>query len=412
MDVQHVLEAGESFAEAVDALCVESLGALALREYVAGLQRHLDRITVAHARALQRSEAIAVHAGTGARSVAEWLSATTGSSRGETSGKLRLADTLQRSAELAAAVSAGEVSPATAKTLSDVVAHPPAGADLAELVELVKGADPRQAQRCVEQWKQRHSTETDDEFAERCHQARSLVFLAPINGMINGVFSLPVLEARQVQAAVTHLAGKPSETDSRTGEQRLADGLVLLADAYNKGELMGGRSGPTVLVNVSHETLSGSSDSPGVTTWGDVVPAASVRRLLEHSVIRPAVMSAGEVVSLGRRVRLASDAQWHALVARDGGCRWPGCELPAEWCDVDHFVPWEDGGATDLNNLWLLCRHHHTEKHRPGVVVRGTVADATVVLPSGVEARCIPRPLLDRVQWPPGRQRLTAAAGH
>ena len=411
MDLQHVLEAGESFAGAVDALCIESLGALALREYVAGLQRHLDRITVAHARALQRSEAIAVHAGTGTRSVAEWLSVTTGSSRGETFGKLRLADTLYRSPELAAAVSAGEVSPATAKVLSDVVANPPAGADVAELIPLVKGADPRLAQRRVEQWRLEHSTETDDEFAERCHQARSLVFLAPVSGMINGVFSLPVLEARQVQAVVAHLGGKPSETDARTSEQRLADGLMLLADAFTKGSLPGGRSGPTVLVNVQHETLSGVSDAPGVTTWGDSVPAASVRRLLEHSVIRPALVSAGEVMSLGRRARLASDAQWHALVARDGGCRWPGCELPAEWCDVDHFVPWESGGSTDLNNLWLLCRHHHTEKHRPGVVMRGTVADATVTLPDGVTVQCLPRPLTERVHWPPGRQRSTVAAG-
>jgi hypothetical protein len=401
MNVHELLATGEAFADAVDALEAAGLHAFALRDYVTGLQRHLDRITVAHARALQRSEAIALHAGTGKRSVAEWLSSTTGSSRGETAGKLRLAETLQRSPVLAAAVSAGEVSPATARTLSDVVAHPPAGADVAELVTLVKGTDPRQAQRCVEQWKQLHSTETEDEFRERCHQARSLVFTTPIDGMVNGVFSLPVLEARPVQAAIGHLAGKPSDTDTRSTQQRLADGLILLADAYIKGEPMGGRSGPTVLVNVSLDALSGRSDAPGVTTWGDLVPASEVRQLLEHSVVRTASSGAGEAMSLGRRMRLASDAQWHALVARDGGCRWDGCEIPAEWCDVDHFVGWEQGGATDLSNLWLLCRHHHTEKHRPGVAVLGTVHDATVVLPGGLAVRCSPRPLIDRVHWPP-----------
>jgi hypothetical protein len=33
-------------------------------------------------------------------------------------------------------------------------------------------------------------------------------------------------------------------------------------------------------------------------------------------------------------------------------------------------IRWEHGGATDLNNLCLLCRYHHREFERRGWVVR------------------------------------------
>ena len=55
-------------------------------------------------------------------------------------------------------------------------------------------------------------------------------------------------------------------------------------------------------------------------------------------------------MDLGTISRLASDDQYRALVVRDGGCRWPGCEIPAAWCEVDHLVPFP-AGPTDLINL-------------------------------------------------------------
>jgi len=48
------------------------------------------------------------------------------------------------------------------------------------------------------------------------------------------------------------------------------------------------------------------------------------------------------------------------LIARDGGCSFPGCAHPPQWCDRHHVQAWIEGGRTDLNNLTLLCRYHHT----------------------------------------------------
>ncbi len=53
-----------------------------------------------------------------------------------------------------------------------------------------------------------------------------------------------------------------------------------------------------------------------------------------------------------------------ALVVRDRGCRFPGCGL--RFTDAHHVVHWASGGATNLRNCVLLCRHHHRLVHEGG----------------------------------------------
>ena len=47
--------------------------------------------------------------------------------------------------------------------------------------------------------------------------------------------------------------------------------------------------------------------------------------------------------------------------ARDMFCRFPGCGVPAERCDIDHVVPWPHG-PTHASNLNCKCRTHHLAK--------------------------------------------------
>ncbi|WP_156765353.1 HNH endonuclease signature motif containing protein, partial [Mycobacterium sp. 1245852.3] len=47
---------------------------------------------------------------------------------------------------------------------------------------------------------------------------------------------------------------------------------------------------------------------------------------------------------------------------RDLTCRWPGCDQPAVNCDLDHTIPYADGGPTHASNLKALCRTHHLVK--------------------------------------------------
>jgi hypothetical protein len=97
------------------------------------------------------------------------------------------------------------------------------------------------------------------------------------------------------------------------------------------------------------------------------ITPATARRLACDAVLIPAVLgTAGEPLDLGRAARLVSPALRRALVLRDGGCRFPGCDRPPQWTDAHHIVAWMHGGPTDLANMILVCRHHHTLLHEGG----------------------------------------------
>jgi hypothetical protein len=71
----------------------------------------------------------------------------------------------------------------------------------------------------------------------------------------------------------------------------------------------------------------------------------------------------GQVLDVGRTRRLGTGVLRRALVLRDSGCAFPGCDRPPRWTDAHHIRSWASGGPTSLDNLVLLCRHHHRTVH-------------------------------------------------
>ena len=47
---------------------------------------------------------------------------------------------------------------------------------------------------------------------------------------------------------------------------------------------------------------------------------------------------------------------------RDGTCIYPGCDRDAWSCQLDHRIPYDEGGQTNADNLFCLCHHHHNMK--------------------------------------------------
>ena len=84
----------------------------------------------------------------------------------------------------------------------------------------------------------------------------------------------------------------------------------------------------------------------------------------------PAVLnSRGEVLHLGRKVRLFTEAQRLAMGLRDQGCTAEGCTKPAWLAEAHHKIPWSRGGHTDLQDGVLLCPWHHHRAHDPRYTV-------------------------------------------
>ena len=161
-----------------------------------------------------------------------------------------------------------------------------------------------------------------------------------------------------------------AERDPRSGAERLGDALVELA----RRGLMRGDPGleagepVRVTVTVPLEVLESRSGA-GLLGLGDgtlpgPIAAATARKLACDARVVPIVLGTrGEPLDVGREARLATRAQRRALAQRDGGCAFPGCDCPPQWCVAHHVRHWIDGGATELGNLVLLCARHHTVIH-------------------------------------------------
>src|SRR4051794_28717387 len=121
-----------------------------------------------------------------------------------------------------------------------------------------------------------------------------------------------------------------------------------------------------LLVTVDHQTLRDQVDAVGVgvTADGTVLPPGVLRRLACDAEVIPAVLGThSEVLDVGRLRRLVTPAIWTALVIRDRHCTFPGCTRPPLMCHAHHLRHWADGGKTCLDNLALLCGHHHRVIH-------------------------------------------------
>jgi len=167
--------------------------------------------------------------------------------------------------------------------------------------------------------------------------------------------------------ALFHTDGGRGEADERrTPEQRRADALMMLVTGSAADRRRHVRHQvPLVIHERSGETAAQLVD-------GTPVPIHAAKRLMCGADIHPILFddATNQPVALGRTVRLASKPQWLALIARDGGC--VACGAAPSRCAAHHVEPWLEGGRTDLDNLVLLCAHHHTLVHEGAHRLRRT----------------------------------------
>jgi hypothetical protein len=159
---------------------------------------------------------------------------------------------------------------------------------------------------------------------------------------------------------------RADEVDRRSAGARRADALVeICRQVLDCGELPdSGGEKPHVVVTMSWKQLRDQVGA-GLLDTGDLLTPAAVRRLACDAVLIPAVLGGdGQVLDVGRARRLIDGPLRRALVLRDKGCAWPGCDRPPRWCQGHHVVPWQDGGPTSLASSVLLCGFHHREVHK------------------------------------------------
>ncbi|HEU5470593.1 MAG TPA: DUF222 domain-containing protein [Actinophytocola sp.] len=152
--------------------------------------------------------------------------------------------------------------------------------------------------------------------------------------------------------------------DPRPIELRRGDGFAQLChSAAQIDDAKAGGNKPHLHLYLNLNTLL---EGVGTATMdgGAFLTASAARRVACDAGLIPVVLNEKSVpLDLGREHRLVKPEQRKALIARDRGCAFPGCHLPARWTDAHHIRHWAYGGTTDLHNLVLLCRRHHRLVH-------------------------------------------------
>ncbi|HEY0520125.1 MAG TPA: DUF222 domain-containing protein, partial [Ilumatobacteraceae bacterium] len=214
-----------------------------------------------------------------------------------------------------------------------------------------------------------------------------LTFTATGDGMYAVAGLLMPVDVAAVTAALDHIAGAAyADETGRAHHTRIADAFVELCTAYNAGTITGGRERPKVMVVVPFETVVERGAARGVIVGsGDTISGESVRRLCcDAELNRVVTRAASTILDYGTTTRLASDSQYHAMVARDGGCRWPGCHRPPGWTQAHHFREVaRDHGPTDLNQMGLFCNTHHHYLHHPDWSLIGNSDNLHIQQPDG-----------------------------
>jgi hypothetical protein len=167
-------------------------------------------------------------------------------------------------------------------------------------------------------------------------------------------------------AGSTADAEVPDVVDDRAPAQRRADALVDVCRlALATGELPdNGGERPQLAVMAELDVLTGQLKAGALETGERLSPEA-VRRIACDSRLLPGVMDgSGLILDLGRERRLWTGAARKAILLRDRGCVFPGCDRPPRWTDIHHVTQWQHGGGTDRDNGVAFCGHHHRVIHQ------------------------------------------------
>lgn len=374
------------FAAAIDALEAAALelqqadlgvlGAPGLLELNKELARTEALVASARTRIVNRADLLGATEWDGLRSMSAWLVHNTQASGSAAARQVKRGRALRQLPVVANAFARGLLSVDQVdhfvRALNDRTAEA-LRVDQELLVDLAGRLTADQFGREMRGWAER--ADTDGAEPDPGHTSRGFTMSQGFDGRWNGAFTLGSGDGALVGAAVDARVAELFEQDQRDGVVRSA--TQRRADALR--DLVLGQAKPRVTLDLvlnADDLDAGAcssrlvSNTNNATVGGGFVTAADTLRLAVDAAYRAVVTDpfGGAVLHFGRRRRLASDLQRHAVAIETGGvCGFTGCDNPID--TVHHIVEWEHGGSTDLPQLVGVCHGHHDEIHEGGWTV-------------------------------------------
>ena len=309
----------------------------------------------------------------GVRSCAEWIAWRCALTPRSAREHVRVARSLRELPLTHASFACGELSYAKVRALTRVAS--PENED--ELLGLARACTASQLERIVRSYRR----VTVAEAREQQEAAHLSVFWNPDGSLeIHGRLAPEdgALVVRALESARDSLwRGSAEPRPARQASN--AETLVAVADGAlaRPGEGRTGGERYQVVIHADEAALSHDGDGGCELEDGSALAPETARRLAcDASLVRD-----------GRKSRTIPPALRRALRARDGDCRFPGCEN-RRFVDAHHVRHWACGGETTLGNLVLLCRRHHRAVHEGGYTVD---QDGRFLYPWGGELEAVPR---------------------
>ncbi len=262
------------------------------------------------------------------------------------------------------ALGAGEIPAAHAAKIAKAASE--GTVDETVLVEAARREDFGTFSRTLRDHQHEQSDDGGKSLFDRQRERRSLSFFkSPDDGMfiLNGRFD-PVAGNRfeaALAAEERRLRNADKSAEQTAFDQRLADALESLVCADTSDAKPQG----TTLVLTAQWDMVNSKIADVRLPDGDLLPMSEALRLACNADILPCVFNTkNQELWVGRKHRLATEAQRAALIVRDRHCI--GCGRSAVWCEAHHIEEWFKGGRTDIDNLVLVCTSCHHNIHDDG----------------------------------------------
>jgi hypothetical protein len=365
-----------------------------LEDEITELAAHLNAATYRLLTLIREFDERHGWSGAGMRSCAHWLNWKCGIALGAAREKVRVAHALDSLPHISAALRGGKVSFSKVRAMTRVAT--PQNEDY--LLMIANHGTASHVERLVRNYrrvKRREALERDQQY----HALRELNWYIDSDGSYvlkarmspeQGARFAQALDAatsamhEEQRSAAENVSAEISDVSETPIAARRADALERIADSYLSKEesVVTGGDRCTLHLHTDINTLQQDGDGAeaelesGGSMSANVCAETSRRLACDCGVVHwledgsdPVHASA---LDIGRRTRSIPPAIRRALQRRDGGCRFPGCTAQHH-VDAHHIHHWADGGETRLDNLLLLCRHHHRLVHEGGY---GIVLDA------------------------------------
>ena len=363
-------------------------------QFITAVREHEQQAAVL-ALALRRLETSGEYAAEGAVSIGSWLRDQCRMTSRQAAAIISHGRFLDRysavaEAELSGVLSQGQVAvlrrrcPSTLRPILDEQQH--------EMVANLSVRTITETELFCHLWQLRAEAEVA-ETAPPAEPNRALIMDRADDGAFVGRFVLDEAGGIQLEQALTTADTWEGADDTRTRPQRMADAVHDIAAFFNlnhdRNETP--RRRPHLDLSMDLSTLNGYMEA--VTGAGRLLHHCTTETLLCDCILHKVIRD-GETLptSYGRATYTVPANLFRHMAARDGGCRYPGCERPVTYTEGHHIHYWENGGPTDLDNLMLFCNRHHHLVHRQDIQVKLLPnADAHFTWPDGSERTTHPR---------------------